>query len=124
MFSAGRQQCKRRVSKPKNEAGGQYDFVLIPLAIPLLAGPSAIMSVIVATTSFAGDGTTGLLTGYAALLAVMVIKGLILTMTVVAEGWLDEPVPMVFSRMTAIILAGLSVQYVIDGLATIGFVTP
>ena len=30
---------------------------------------------------------------------------------------------MVFSRITAIILAGLSVQYIIDGLATIGLVT-
>ena len=30
---------------------------------------------------------------------------------------------MVFSRITAIILAGLSVQYVIDGLTTIGVVS-
>jgi small neutral amino acid transporter SnatA (MarC family) len=30
----------------------------------------------------------------------------------------------VFSRITAIILAGLSVQYVIDGLTTIGIVAP
>ena len=67
---------------------------------------------------------TGLLTYYAALLAVMVATALILTMTMVAEGWLDERVTMVFSRITAIILAGLSVQYVIDGLAAIGFVTP
>ena len=62
--------------------------------------------------------------GYAALLAVMVATGLILTMTVVAEGWLDERVTMVFSRITAIILAGLLVQYVIEGLSAIGFVTP
>ena len=54
----------------------------------------------------------------------MVATGLILTMTVVAEGWLDEHLTMVFSRITAIILAGLSVQYVIDGLSAIGFVTP
>ncbi len=52
------------------------------------------------------------------------VTGLILTMTVVAEGWLDERVTMVFSRITAIILAGISVQYVIDGLAAIGFITP
>ena len=31
---------------------------------------------------------------------------------------------MVFSRITAIILAGLSVQYFIDGLATFGIVSP
>ena len=64
------------------------------------------------------------MTGYAALLAVMALTGLILTVTVVAERWLDERVTMVFSRITAIILAGLSVQYVIDGLTTIGIVAP
>ena len=64
------------------------------------------------------------MTGYAALLAVMALTGVILTVTVVADRWLDERVTMVFSRITAIILAGLSVQYVIDGLTTIGIVAP
>jgi small neutral amino acid transporter SnatA (MarC family) len=45
-------------------------------------------------------------------------------MTVVAEGWLNEKITMVFSRITAIILAGLSVQYVIDGMSIIGLITP
>ena len=62
---------------------------------------------------------TGLLTGHAALLVVMFATGLILTMTVFAEGCLDECVTIVFSRITAIIIAGLSVQYVIDGLAAV-----
>lgn len=62
---------------------------------------------------------TGLLTGHAALLVVMFATGLILTMTVFAEGRLDECVTIVFSRITAIIIAGLSVQYVIDGLAAV-----
>ena len=43
-------------------------------------------------------------------------------LTVVAESWLNEKVTMVFSRITAIILAGLSVQYVIDGLVSVGLV--
>ena len=79
---------------------------------------------IVVTAGFGGDGVGGILTGYAALLAVMAVTGLILTLTVVAERWLDERITMVFSRITAIILAGLSVQYVIDGLTTIGIVAP
>ena len=41
-----------------------------------------------------------------------------------AEGWLNEKITMVFSRITSIILAGLSVQYAIDGLAAIRLVTP
>ena len=80
------------------------------------------MSVIVVNASFAG-ALASTLTGYAALLAVMVATGIILCLTVVAEGWLNEKITMVFSRITAIILAGLSVQYVIDGLTVIGVVS-
>ena len=47
-----------------------------PLAIPVLAGPSAIMSVIVVNAGFAGAPATTL-TGYAALLAVMVATGIL-----------------------------------------------
>ena len=124
MLSARRQQRKREVSTSDDETAEPDNVALFPLATPLLAGPSAIMSVIVVTTGFAGSGIPGLLTGYAALLAVMVATGIILTVTVVAEGWLDERITMVFSRITAIILAGLSVQYVIDGLTAIGIVVP
>ena len=81
------------------------------------------MSVIVVTGGFASGGFGAVLTGYAALLAVMVATGAILGLTVLAEGWMNEKITMVFSRITAIILAGLSVQYVIDGLAAIGLIT-
>jgi len=102
--------------------GDQDNVAIYPLAIPLLAGPSAIMSVIVVTADFASS-LGSMVTGYAALIAVMVATGIILCAAVVAETWIDERISMVFSRITAIILAGLSVQYVIDGLAIIGFVS-
>ena len=53
----------------------------------------------------------------------MVARAAILWLTVVAEGWPNERITMMFSRTTAIILAGLPVQYVIDGLAAIRLVT-
>ena len=79
------------------------------------------MSLIVVNASFAGALTSTII-GYASLIAVMVTTGLILCMTVIAESWLNERVTMVFSRITAIILAGLSVQYVIDGIQSVGLV--
>ena len=81
----------------------------------MLAGPAAIISVIVVNAGFS-SALADMLIGYFALLAVMVSTGLILCLTVVAESWLNEKVTMVFSRITAIVLAGLSVQYVLDGL--------
>jgi len=97
------------------------NVAVYPLAIPLLAGPSAIMSVIVVTADYAGS-ITGSLISYSALLAVMVATGIILVLTVMAEGWLNERITMVFSRITAIVLAGLSVQYIIDGFIAIGLI--
>ena len=73
---------------------------------------------------FASDAMTGLLTYYTALLAVIFATALILTLKMAAESWLDEHLTMVFTGITAIILAGLSVHYAIGGMATIGFVTP
>ena len=130
MLAAKRQQRKRAESTGggnTGEAGSDEpdsdNLAIYPLAIPLLAGPSAIMSVIVVNAGFAG-ALASTLTGYAALLAVMVATGIILCLTVVADGWLNEKITMVFSRITAIILASLSVQYVIDALMAIGIVAP
>ena len=130
MLAAKRQQRKRAGSTGGAETseGAQNDsesdnLAIYPLAIPLLAGPMAIMPEIVVNAGFAG-ALASTLTGYAALLAVMAATGIILCLTVVAEGWLNEKITMVFSRITAIILAGLSVQYVIDGLSAIGLISP
>ena len=123
MLAAKRQQRKREATTGDDGAGEPDNVAVYPLAIPLLAGPSAIMSVIVVTGGFASGGVSAVLTGYAALLAVMVTTGAILSLTVLAEGWMNEKITMVFSRITAIILAGLSVQYIIDGLAAIGLIT-
>lgn len=108
-------------SAGSHDQDGDHDNVAIyPLTIPLLAGPSAIMSAVVVTADFASSLGT-IVTGYAALIAVMVAIGMILCATVVANTWVDDRISMVFSRITAIILAGLSVQYVIDGLTITGF---
>ena len=130
MLAAKRQQRKRQESTPDNPEAeakpspeaDQDNLAIYPLAIPLLAGPAAIMSVMVVNAGF-GDDLSQALIGYAALIAVMLATAIILCSTVIAEGWLNEKITMVFSRITAIILAGLSVQYVIDGLRQIGIVS-
>ena len=123
---AAKRQARKRAESTGDSPADEIDsdnLAIYPLAIPLLAGPSAIMSVIVVNAGFAGS-IAGMMTGYAALIAVMVATGIILCMTVVAEGWLNEKITMVLSRITAIILVGLSVQYVIDGMSVIGLIAP
>ena len=75
----------KRDSAGSHDRNGDNDNVAIyPLAIPLLAGPSAIMSVIVVTADFVSS-LGSMVTGYAALIAVMVATGMILCAAVVAE---------------------------------------
>ena len=77
MLAAKRQQRKRAESTgdaadgvtPADEAESD-NLVIYPLATPLLAGPSAIMSVIVVNAGFAGALASTLI-GYATLLGVM-----------------------------------------------------
>jgi len=49
----------------------------------------------------------------------MAITAVILIATSLAEAYIDTRVTSVFSRITAIILAALSIQYIIDGLQTL-----
>ena len=88
----------------------------------MLAGPAAIMSVMVVSADFNGSMLTSLI-GYGALMAVMLATGLIMVVTAIAERIIDLRLSNVFSRVTAIILAALSVQYVIDGLAALQLIT-
>ncbi len=62
------------------------------------------------------------LASYGALLAVMIVTTITLTLTVRIERFIDERATMVFSRVT-IILAALSVQYVLNGIKSLGFLS-
>ena len=91
---------------------------IFPLAIPLLAGPAAITSVMVVSSGGIGSLKLSLL-GLDALAAVVAIIAIILIVTSLAEAYIDVGVTSVFSRITVIIPAALSIQYIIHGLQTL-----
>ena len=112
---------KQHTKDTKDTSGNDDEpenVAIFPLAIPMLAGPAAIMSVMVVSTDFSGSMVMSL-TGYGALLAVMLATGKIMVLTAIADRMIDPRLSNVFSRVTAIILAALSVQYVIDGLTAL-----
>lgn len=129
MLTSKRQERKEKSTtrdhgdqdQPKQTSSDGDNVAIFPLAIPLLAGPAAIMSVMVVSTDM-GDTLQSQLIGYAALLAVMLSVGFILSMTAMAERFIDPRATNVFSRITAIILAALSIQYIIDGLTELGLI--
>ena len=115
MLSNRRQQRKEQGS---DRISPEDNVAIFPLAIPLLAGPAAITSVRVVSSGSTGSLKLTLL-GLGALAAVMAITAVILIATSLAEACIDARVTSVFSRITAIILAALSIQYIIGGLQTL-----
>ncbi|MDB3974542.1 MarC family protein [Alphaproteobacteria bacterium] len=91
---------------------------IFPLAIPILSGPAAITSIIVIMSDI-GDNIVYQLVSIASLVSVMLIT-LVLFMIISKSGdFINKKIINVFSRVIAIILAALSVQYIIDGLLEI-----
>ena len=81
------------------------------------------MSVIVVDARFAG-ALASTLRDYVTLLSVIVATGIRVCLTVVAEGWLHRLLHWHPYVSTAIILACLHLQYIIEGLGTNCIVNP
>lgn len=117
---------ERRVQRREQRAGGEdalpsNDPSVFPLATPLLAGPGAIATVILLTGRQAGD-----LAGQATVLAVLYVLLLLTLIMFFLGGYIERLLRrtgvIVVSRLFGMLLAALSVQFVLDGLADFGFV--
>ena len=109
---------KRQQRKEKNIENISDKVAIFPLAIPLLSGPAAITSVIVIVSNY-GDNFLYQLMGVTSLISVMTITLILFLIVSKSEKFINKKVINVFSRVIAIILAGLSVQYIIDGILSL-----
>jgi multiple antibiotic resistance protein len=113
---------KRQVRKEQGNdtMSNDENIAIFPLATPLLAGPAAITSVMVIASNETGN--LQIFIGYGALGAVMLLTSIILIFTGLCEDYINPRITSVFSRITGIILAGLSIQYIIDGFSALGII--
>ena len=88
---------------------------IFPLATPLLAGPAAITSVIVSVSAIGNDFSKQAI-GMLALTSVTITTFIILFIAAKSEKIINKRIISVFSRIVAIILAGLSIQYILNGI--------
>jgi len=109
---------KRQERKEKDIENVSNNIAIFPLAIPLLSGPAAITSVIVIVSQF-GDNFTYQLIGTTSLLSVMLLTLILFLIVSKSQQFINKKVTNVFSRVISIILAGLSVQYIIDGVVSL-----
>ena len=107
---------KRQERKEEDTNFDSDNISVFPLAIPLLAGPAAIISVIV-TVSNIGSNYINQILGVTSLVLVMLITFVAFFIVAKFEKIVNKKVTNIFSSIIAIILAGLSVQYILDGIS-------
>ena len=106
---------KRSIRKQKSIPSESIITSIFPLAIPLLAGPAAITSVIVSSSNASGNYVYTL-AHIASLFIVLLVTFVLFILVIKSEKFISKKLLQVFSRIIAIILAALSIQFIIDGL--------
>jgi|TARA_B110000116_G_scaffold234342_1_gene218775 multiple antibiotic resistance protein len=88
---------------------------VFPLATPIIAGPAAITSVIVSVSDI-GVNFTNQTAGMLSLVLVLFLTFVIFLIASNFARIINKKIISVISRVVAIILVGLSVQYILDGI--------
>ncbi len=112
---------ERRTKRREGQTGDEdrADPSVFPLGIPLIAGPGAIASVILLSEQ--RPGTEGTLVALAVTCAVVLLALAMFLASGVIERALGRTGINVVTRLLGMLLAALSVQFVLDGLRAYGF---
>lgn len=116
-------RTRRREDKthPDEKGHSGEDPSVFPLAIPLIAGPGAIASMILLVGQ-AGGGWQAMLLVEAVMLVVMVLAFVMFLLAAPLERLLGKTGTLVVTRLLGMLLAALAVQFIIDGVRGTGLV--
>jgi len=106
---------KRAERKTKVIKGEKNYSAIFPLAVPLLAGPAAITSVII-TSSTEKQNMVWSFYNIFALFLVLIITLIFFLLAVKYEKYIKAKLLQVLSRIIAILLCALSIQFILDGI--------
>ncbi|MFO1210050.1 MAG: MarC family protein [Amaricoccus sp.] len=113
---------ERRTDRREQKAEEpRQDPSVFPLAMPLIAGPGALATMVLLSSRYSGD--LAMLVGiHLVMLLVLVITWVLFRMSGLVERALGHIGIVVLTRLFGILLAALSVQFVLDGLRDYGLV--
>jgi multiple antibiotic resistance protein len=113
---------ERRTQRREGQHGEpDHDISVFPLATPLIAGPGAIASMILLVGE-SGGGWIGTGSVLGLLLAVLIVTYLMFLAAPPLERVLGRTGTIVITRLLGMLLAALSVQFVIDGIKGTGLI--
>ncbi len=115
----GRRTQRRQDQAEADETEPGDDPSVFPLAIPLLAGPGGIASIILLTNQTGGDfwAQAGI---FLVMLGIFAIVFVLFLLANLIERALGDTGILVVTRLLGMLLAALSVQFVLEGLANFG----
>jgi multiple antibiotic resistance protein len=111
---------RSRVQETREEteaAVGKEDISVTPLAIPLLAGPGAISTVILLQSQAQNWIQHGIL--YTGIVLVMLASYVILHIAAQSSRFLNPIALNLLARVMGLLLAAVAVQFMINGLKTL-----
>lgn len=111
---------RRTDRREKRAAETLPDPSVFPLAMPLIAGPGALATVVLLSSQNAGS-VTALAGINLVVVAVLALTYLLFRVSHHVERALGNTGIVVLTRLFGILLAALSVQFVLDGLRDYGF---
>jgi multiple antibiotic resistance protein len=114
-----RRQTRRKGNADAHEDDAYHpDPSVFPLAIPLIAGPGAIATIILLVGQAEGPA------GFAAITGVLVLNLVLVFVFFIAAGLIERALGKtginVVTRLLGMLLAALSVQFILDGLRSFG----
>jgi multiple antibiotic resistance protein len=113
---------ERRSNRRERQANEPAaDPSVFPLAMPLIAGPGALTTMILLTSRNSGD-IPALIGIHLVMVAVLALVYLAFRLSGLFARALGQTGIVVLTRLFGILLAALSVQFVLDGLRDYGFV--
>jgi len=108
-----RQSETRTSPEEAQEATGKEDVAIVPLAIPLLAGPGAIATVMVLMSR--GDGLLSTVAVVASILVTMAATYFMLRGASLVQRVLGQSGVAIFQRVMGLLLAAIAVQFIAEG---------
>lgn len=94
-----------------NDPRGAEPFI-VPLAIPALAGPSALATVMLLTSQAPGKTMEWV----GALTVTMLVCAIVLVLAERIQHWLGERTLMAFERLMGLVLVAISVEMILAGI--------
>ena len=100
-------------------APGSANVAMVPLVIPLMARPGAIVAVMIAAREALGKGVVGILCVIAAVLLVHLIEWVTMRFANPLHRVLGEGGTIFLTKISGMLLAAIAIQLVINGITTL-----